>query len=768
MSKRSSVLLVLSAFPLLTGCSAVRPGTGAKALRIAEKGRSRFQIVVSRDGSPSTQHAAKELQGFLKEMTGAELPIVDDGTPMGEHEIILGKNARLRRLGIEVDFKTLGNEGYVIRTAGPHLVIAGGDLRGNLYAVYGLLGDHLGCRWFTPSVSRIPKCDRLEIPPIDETRVPALEYRDAFVRDCFDPDWSARNRVNARGEERHGGKVTYHGFVHTFYWYIPPDKHFDEHPEYFSEVDGKRARGGAQLCMTNEGVTRLMIEKVRQAMRERPEATIFSVSQNDCGGYCQCADCRAIAEREESQMGPLLHFVNRVAEALEDEFPNNAVDTLAYQWSRKPPKHARPRRNVIIRLCSIECCFSHPLATCDSGQNRAFVRDIQEWAKICDRLWVWDYTTSFANYLTPFPNRHVLDANIRFFVENSVTGIFEEDVYDTLNSEMASLDGYMMAKFLWDPNYGRDRAEKEFLEGVYGAAAPYIRKYLDLLERRVLEHNIHMGIAENPGTAVLTDELLEEADNLWDQAEAALAYRSEELERVRTARLTVDYAVIERANTGGSGGWIPDYENLVLKPNLALRARMQRFFERLEKAGVTRLREGGMAPEEYRKGCERLLGNERQLTLVEPASTGKLQPGLKYASYEGNCVSAAEGASAKLLRSGVAKTIDVGLRGGDVGFSLLFSGHIEVPKDGIYTFAMTSDDGGYLSVAGQEIVSNRHSLHWGIQKQAFVALKAGRHPIEVAWFNMYGLCELKALYSSPKGGLEEIPASALWHEPEER
>ena len=73
-------------------------------------------------------------------------------------------------------------------------------------------------------------------------------------------------------------------------------------------------------------------------------------------------------------MAPVLQLVNRVAEAVEKEFPDKAVETLAYQWTRQPPKTMRPRPNVIIRLCSIECCFSHPLATCDSPANRTFRR----------------------------------------------------------------------------------------------------------------------------------------------------------------------------------------------------------------------------------------------------------------------------------------------------------------------------------------------------------------------------------------------------------
>ncbi len=137
----------------------------AADLVLADGGKSDYQIVLADNASPSTRHGAEELQSFLRQITGATLPIVSDRKPTGPHEIILGDNAHLRQLGVAVDFKSLGLEGYVIQTVGEHLVIAGGQVRGNLYGVYGFLEDHLGCRWFTPNVSRIPKICAVGRPP---------------------------------------------------------------------------------------------------------------------------------------------------------------------------------------------------------------------------------------------------------------------------------------------------------------------------------------------------------------------------------------------------------------------------------------------------------------------------------------------------------------------------------------------------------------------------------------------------------------------------
>src|SRR3989304_3622140 len=118
----------------------------AEELVLAEDGQSAYRIGVAADASPSTRHGAEELQMFLEQMTGAKLPIVSDSEPVGEREIILGDGQHLGSLALKIDFDQLGHEGYVIRTAGNHLVIAGGSLRGNMSGVDGLLGGRTGCR----------------------------------------------------------------------------------------------------------------------------------------------------------------------------------------------------------------------------------------------------------------------------------------------------------------------------------------------------------------------------------------------------------------------------------------------------------------------------------------------------------------------------------------------------------------------------------------------------------------------------------------------
>ena len=568
------------------------------ALTISGAGKSDYVIVVGAEASPSERRAAQELQTFLEQISGAKLPIVGDDAPLAEREIIVGDSAHLHLLALDVeaDLAALGDEGYIIRTLGPRLVIAGGRKRGTMYGVYSLLDERLNCRWFTASISRIPRRDPLTLPAINDRVIPRLIYREPFWSEAFDGDWAARSRMNssaARLTEEHGGKITYYPFVHSFYTMIPPDQYFAAHPEWFSEIDGKRTADHAQLCLTNEEMLQEAIRNLQGWIRDHPEATIFSVSQNDWGGWCTCKNCLALEQREGSHSGPILYFVNRVAEAIEKEHPNVWIDTLAYSYSRQPPKTLKPRPNVIIRLCSIECCFSHPLDGCDSQENRAFVRDLRAWSKICgrDQLFIWDYATNFGNYPQPLCNIRSIRPNLRTFVQNGVIGIFEQGCYNTTGGSFAELKAYLMARFLWNADYDYEVALTEYLDGVYGPAAPAIRRYIDLFQDNVAQKNLHAHIFDRTWSAAyLSSEIIDRADELLDEAERLAAGDEQALRQVRLVRRQTLYV---RLNRGGKPKWSFEGDEYVPEKTGAAPAEwLDEFIELSQSVGVTRVSEG--------------------------------------------------------------------------------------------------------------------------------------------------------------------------------
>jgi len=521
-------------------------------LQLTEAGRTPFAIVVHRRATPAERHAALELASFLQQISGAALPVreVTEPPKNAEHAILVGPDAAGGIIS-PAEIARLGQEGYVLRARASTLAIAGGRPRGTLYGVYSFLEDSLGCRWFTPTVSRIPKKDRVTIPALDRTFTPRLEYRATDYPGSRDADWAARNKINGTQthlDVRRGSKIAYGPFVHTFNSILDPKEHFRRHPEYFSEVKGQRVAGRTQLCLSNREVLRIATDTVRRWMREQPESTIFSVSQNDWYNYCTCKDCARITAEEGSPIGPYLRFVNAIADAVRDEFPGKTIDTLAYQFTRSPPRKVRPRPNVVVRLCDIECCFAHPLGVAAEvdKRNADFAGDLRRWSEITDRLYVWDYVVDFAHSMMPFPNLYTLKPNINFFVDHHVKGIYEEAAYFSKGTELAELRTWILAKTLWDPGYDTDRAIDEFLEGYYGQAAAPIRRYIDLVHGKARSGAIHFTIGAKPSSPLFSDDLIARAAALFDEAEKQVADQTAVLDRVRVARLPVVYVQIAK------------------------------------------------------------------------------------------------------------------------------------------------------------------------------------------------------------------------------
>ena len=518
-------------------------------LLLADQGQAMLPILLEEGACPGQHTAAGELAHYLKRITGADFELKEGAHP-GD------------AIALKVD-GTLPEEGFRLKTGNGGITIAGGSLRGLFYGVYGFLEDVLGVGFYAHDVTRIPMVERLELEELDISDQPALEFRqlDNPMNDYA--DWRAHNRLNGPdhnhvsavkdGLNHFGGMKSYSLFVHTFNRLVPVDQYFDKHPEYYSMVDGQRIRERTQLCLTNPEVLDIAIESVRQNLRAHPEATIISVSQNDWYNPCQCPNCARVDEEEGSHAGTLIRFVNAVAEAIEDEFPQVVVDTLAYQYTRRPPKITKPRHNVCVRLCSIECCFGHPLETCDRVTGRyaqnsktsaaSFQEDLIGWGKICDRIYIWDYVTNFRHYWLPFPNFHVLGPNMQFFVKNGVKGVYEEGNYQSISPDLFELRGWLMAKLLWNPDFDVKQGIYDFTEAVYGPAAEAIRAYIELLEKRVTEGNIHFGIYEGPDVAYLDEATMARAQELMAAAQAKTLTLSQRI-YVEKAALSVEFAAV--------------------------------------------------------------------------------------------------------------------------------------------------------------------------------------------------------------------------------
>jgi hypothetical protein len=570
----------------------VAAGAGAtpQPLELTRDGRTTYSIAISRDASPSEKRGSEELQRFLQEMSGARLPIVTDAEKARGNLVIVGKSDYLDSLGLQIPFPNLGTEGFAIKTAGPHMVIAGGRQRGTMYGVYTFL-EKLGCRWFAIDVSRIPELPTITVQPLNEIHKPAFEYREPFFTEAMNRDWAARNKMNGDHlplDASTGGKIQYYPFVHSFYSLVPPKKHFKDHPEYFSFVDGKRRGEAAQLCLTNAEVVHIATEQIFEWLQQRPDATIVSVSQNDYWGWCECENCLRVEQEEGgAHSGPLLRFVNAVAAEVAKKYPDKLIDTLAYSYTEAPPSKVRPLPNVRVRMCPIGACQAHPYEKC--RYDTYIMNHLRAWNKVTDGgLYIWHYNTAFSHFLRPFPDFDELAADIPMYRRHGVVGLFMQGGVSTGGgAENGALRSYMMARLLWNTSTDVRRDIEEFHQAFYGKAAPAMLAYFDLLQ----------GVASFPpagkgdhcwccSSPRFSDQFLAQARKLFEQAQAA-AEDEAVGKRVRQARLSLDYLEFVRAKK------FHVQNGLYEPPDLAdVRNRYQALLTNSQSFGITDLGEG--------------------------------------------------------------------------------------------------------------------------------------------------------------------------------
>lgn len=407
-------------------------------------------------------------------------------------------------------------------------------------------------------MTKVPKAETLRVDGLPDCQAPVFASREGWYREAYDTDFAVFNRLNPSGSpipEDKGGSFIMYPFVHTFNQLVPPEEYFGTHPEYFSLVKGERRadHNGTQLCLTNPEVVRVATATVFRWIAEHPEANVFSIDQNDGDRAGECANCVAVDAAEGSPSGNILNFVNQIADAVAEKHPEVRLQTLAYAYSEVPPKTVRPRLNVTIRMCHYEYCEAHPIGKCDD--HLPFVKRLEGWSKITNSITIWAYFTNFRHYLIPYPNFESVITHPRSSMPNTIASASLPRATTCGSRGVASSlwRAWVFAQLMWDPYQDGRALIQEFVENVYGPAAPFIRTYIEEAEAAVQPKEMRFSIfASLEQMSYLTPEFLARAEVLFCQAEAAAQGDPALLKRVELAHLPIHYARLQFYAIGGA------------------------------------------------------------------------------------------------------------------------------------------------------------------------------------------------------------------------
>ena len=467
---------------------------------VAENGQPKCVVVAAAEFADQ----AKSLTAYLAQITGAKIPVVADvAAANGQPMIILEKVDKVPGASARVTAR----QAYRIKADDQTLRLTGGSDHGVTYAVWGLLEDHLGCRFYSGARGQqwfeiVPKKPTLALGRLDDFQEPAFMQRQ-FIWWPGAGEWVIKNRGGGYPGDGTCTSVLY--AAHSFYKLLPPETWFKDHPDWAPlNLNGKREPSWCQaFCMTNPGLAKALAEVLRKKVEERnqqdwakkmPPAERaklpISVTQGDGFQPCYCDDCRKLVQAEGSEAAPMLLMINRALDIVQKDYPDQMFITHGYFATLPLPKTVRPHKNLYINLVTSD------LSQNPAGDNvgplvgnpamRAYVQAVKEWPKVApDRVTVWDWRVHNA---TEWPTVFYLAENQRFYRDCNVAGVYPQ----VCGTTWAEIFCWLHLKLAWNPDADADKLIRQFLADYYGPkAAPIIYDYFKLTQK-AYEESLYM------------------------------------------------------------------------------------------------------------------------------------------------------------------------------------------------------------------------------------------------------------------------------------
>ena len=144
-----------------------------------------------------------------------------------------------------------------------------------------------------------------------------------------------------------------------------------------------------------------------------------------------------------------------------------------------------------------------------------------------------------------------------------------------------------------------------------------------------------------------------------------------------------------------------------------------------------------------------------------PETPPSTSPGLAYDYFEGQWTSMPDFKALKPVKSGSTAEFSNVHRARETHFGFRFSGYIDVPREGVYTFRTLSNDGSKLLIGGQEVVNNDHH-HGAVEQSGEIALKPGKHAIALTYFQEGGATVLEVYWEGPELPRQKVPPAVLF------
>lgn len=522
-------------------------------ITLATDGNTSYKILYEKNANEELKSAVSFLAETLQQMIGCgTIEIIEDGKADKGCFISIGNT----QLSENINIDQIENDGYILKVKDNNLIIKGANQSGTKNGIYDFLETKLGCMFLRNDYDYIPEFPTIRLENYDEVINPSIAWRKQFQYEALQNNWYDKLKLNgtkAKEGFKEGIYAQWGTWCHTQFQFVPPEKYFDSHPEYFALINGKRCYQAkwhssdmqTHLCLTNEDVYEIVKAGMKSEIQKNPEALYWDFSIMDTPvKVCQCPECNRINTKYQSNSATIIMFINRLAKDLGKEFPNLMFSTLAYQDCINPPVGLEVEQNVVIKLCANPGSQGYSYSVGANKNSKQIKLLLESWGNIAKNIVVWDYVVDFNHLLLPFPNYDVQKANMDFYVDNNVMGVFHQGSREK-GDEMADMRTYLLSRQMWDKDIDFEALMKKYIQLNYGEASPYIEEYLETMSESYISHNKELNLYDNPSKHkydYLSASNIAKYMQLTEKAMAAVQDDQMALEQVEKVRMCVLYA----------------------------------------------------------------------------------------------------------------------------------------------------------------------------------------------------------------------------------
>lgn len=353
-----------------TGSDATNPPTtpttvptepSSTSLDLVLDGVGKSTIVIAQDASEKVTAAAEDLQDYISRITGVTLPIgYDSKDRTSGNYILVGPSKYTQKCGVETPTGYPDNEKIVLKRVDNYLILLGNDdgaFTGTQFAVTAFL-EKLGCGWFgtTDLWTVVPSLKNICIEQMDEVKTPKFTSRSTNIMNSY-------KQIGMRWYQGGEKVLTGHGLP-----LLVPQSMFSTHPEWFSEINGKRDNSARwwQYCYSNQEFAKYVGQKVIEYFDANPTLMVFPIIANDGweDDWCTCSECLKYRSASKGEDATLMAvFANRVAKVVATKYPERRLQLLSYHSTYTAPKTSvQLEPNVEMMFCK-ETSMTRPITS---------------------------------------------------------------------------------------------------------------------------------------------------------------------------------------------------------------------------------------------------------------------------------------------------------------------------------------------------------------------------------------------------------------------